>query len=134
MGDGRGVTGPTKISHYGELNEYELTYILRVDVDNTKTKRLTDRMEKAVEKHKAELVANEDLGDRMLAYPIHKEGKGHYHLLRLFGEGDLIAELEGYLRIAPEVLRFLSVRIAKNIDPQQRKKELSKKELSEAAL
>lgn len=93
------------------MHEYELTFILRTDVEAGKSKRLTDRLEKSIAKYQGTLVGVEDLGDKALAYPIHKEGRGHYYLWRLRSQGDLIVELENYLRIAPEVLRFLTVRV-----------------------
>lgn len=105
------------------MHEYELTYITRVDVDVAKLKKLEERMNKAIEKHQATQLATEDLGEKRFAYPIHKEGRGHYYLMRISGAGDVVADVENHLRLNQDILRFLTVRVEQGSSSQQSKQE-----------
>ena len=51
-----------------------------------------------------------DLGKRQLAYRISKHTKGHYWQLNFSGTGETVSELEKFLRISEDVIRFLTVR------------------------
>ncbi len=105
------------------MNEYELTYIRRVGLDDAQVKKVESKMTKSFEKHGGEVMDTQDLGEKMLAYPIEKEGKGHYVQFNFVGSGQLVDEIEQQFRITPEVLRFLTIRLSRNADPGQKKKE-----------
>jgi small subunit ribosomal protein S6 len=109
------------------MNEYELTYIRRVNLDQEKIDRMESRISRAFEKHGGEVMLTQDLGERTLAYLIEKEAKGQYIQLNLLGTGNLVDEIEGLFRISPEILRFLTIRLARNVDLEQKKKEYIEK-------
>lgn len=53
----------------------------------------------------------ENRGRRKLSYPIRRFGDGHYVLAQFEGGAELTRELEGNLKFAEEVLRYLLIRI-----------------------
>ena len=52
-------------------------------------------------------------GFRYLAYPINKNKKGHYTMLCLKCNDDVIKELERNFRINENIIKYLSVRVQK---------------------
>lgn len=115
------------------MHEYELMYILRSDLDNEKADKLTARIDKLFTKHAGEKLLSEDLGEKNLAYTIKKERKGRYALLHFLGHGELVEDLEASLRITPEVLRFLTVCVDKNVDAAERKKAFANRPARKAS-
>lgn len=110
------------------MHEYELIYIRRAGPAGEQAKKVDARIIKAFEKHGGIMLRDKELGEKTLAYLIQKEQKGNYRQLNFCGPSDLVAEIESQLRIAPEVLRFLTVRLARNVDPDQKKTEYAKAE------
>ena len=105
------------------MNEYELTYILSVNVAQDDTGRIKDRVNKLLSKHGGIHLREQDLGEKALAYPIRKEERGRYARIHFLGNGALVDDLEQQLRISAPVLRFLTVRVDRNVDPEAKKKE-----------
>jgi len=105
------------------MNEYELTYILNVNAAVADTGRMKDRIEKLLTKHSGIRLREHDLGEKTLAYQIRKEERGRYVRMHLLGNGALVDELEQQLKISAPVLRFLTVRVDRNVDPEAKKKE-----------
>lgn len=52
----------------------------------------------------------EDMGERVLAYPIQKATVGHYMIFYSQLDPQRVNELENYLKLDPSLLRFLVVR------------------------
>ena len=105
------------------MNEYELTYILSVNVAEEDAGKLRDRFDKLLDKHGGIRLREHDFGEQALAYPIHKEERGRYVRMHFLGDGALVDELEQQLKIAVPVIRFLTVRVDRNVDPEEKKKE-----------
>ncbi len=107
-----------------KLPGYETVFITRVDLTDEGLKTLKDRIIAIIGNYKGELVYQEDWGKRKLAYPIHKETRGHYTYLVYTGTGDVVAEIERNLRLHDHVVRFLTVNLAKEFDQEVFHKEL----------
>ena len=103
---------------------YETVFITRVDMTDDALKALKDRLIAIIPNFKGELVYQEDWGKRKLAYPIHKETRGHYTYLVYTGQGDIVAELERNLRLNEFVIRFMTINLAKEFDKEVFTKEL----------
>ena len=56
------------------------------------------------------IVKEEDMGDRLLAYPVKKSKRGFYVFYELEAEPDSIHALEKALKLRNEVLKYLFVR------------------------
>ncbi len=109
------------------MNQYELTYIRKLGADPEKFKKLEARFTKAFEKHGGEILGLQDLGEKTMAYPIKKEPKGHYVQVDFIGTGALVDEIEGLFRISAEILRFLTIRLGRDIDVEKAKKDYEEK-------
>lgn len=97
---------------------YETTFITRAEMTDDALKALNEKIAGIVKNYQGEVVLTEDWGKRKLAYPIQKESRGHYTYLVYTGRGDVVHEIERNLRIQDHVLRFLSVNLDKEFDPE----------------
>jgi small subunit ribosomal protein S6 len=100
------------------LPGYETTFITRSELSDEALKTLQDRLIQVVGEYKGTLVMNEDWGKKKLAYPIHKESRGHYTYLVYTGKGEIVHEMERNLRLHDHVLRFLTVNLEKEFDAE----------------
>ena len=93
-----------------ELREYELVYIIQHELDESGILSLNERVTQLVGEHGGEMLATEMWGRRTLAYPIRKHFEGHYVLQRFNMLPDGTVEVERYLRLNEDVLRYLIFR------------------------
>jgi small subunit ribosomal protein S6 len=114
------------------MYEYELVNVLRVGLDDSRVKKIESRIEQAFKSHGGVLLRRKEMGEKSLAYPIHKEMKGRYVLFQMMGRGGMVDEIESHLRISSDVLRFLTVKVGKNVDLKKRKKEIDEQISKEA--
>ena len=92
------------------MRDYELTFIVRPDVEDTALTALLDKIKGLLTAAGAQNVQLEPWGRRMLAYPIKKITEGQYFLIRTQLPPQALRELERTLRLTEEILRFLCVR------------------------
>ena len=52
----------------------------------------------------------DDWGKKKLAYEIQKMNEGYYYFINFEAEGSAIAEIESFMRIMDNVLRYLCVK------------------------
>jgi len=71
-------------------------------------------------------------GVRTLAYPIANHKQGIYLCTQILGGSDLITELERNRRIWTEVVRYLTVKVDEDVDPNARPSEVNDELLSAA--
>jgi small subunit ribosomal protein S6 len=93
------------------VREYELVYIIQPDATPEREKEIHTRLDDALARSEGTLLLRDDWGKRRLAYEIRKFQKGHYVLLSFLGQGVVVKELERLLRVDPDVLRFLTVKV-----------------------
>ncbi|MCM2276798.1 MAG: 30S ribosomal protein S6 [Oligoflexia bacterium] len=99
-----------------KLPGYETTFITRSELTDEALKTLQERVNGIIANYGGEVVLTEDWGRRKLAYPIHKETRGHYTYVVYTGKGDVVHEIERNLRLHDHVLRFLTVNLEKEFD------------------
>lgn len=102
------------------LTEYETTVILRPDISGDVVESTLDRVREAVNGRGGKLLAINHWGKKRLAYEIEKQPRGIYVHTQYLGPNDLVAELERTLRISDNVLRFMTIQVAKDVNPTER--------------
>lgn len=102
---------------------YETTFITRPELSDEALKALQEKLMGVIAQYEGEVVLTEDWGRRRLAYPIHKESRGHYTYLVYTAKGDIVHELERHLRLHDHVLRFLTVNLAKEFEAETFRKQ-----------
>jgi small subunit ribosomal protein S6 len=109
----------------GTQREYETVTILRPSANKADILDLVRRVQEILSRQGGRLVKVDSWGMRMLAYPVARCKKGIYLYFRYVGGSEMVAELERNLRNLDLVIRFYSVRIDDNIDPEARPSEVT---------
>ncbi|MCP4871887.1 MAG: 30S ribosomal protein S6 [Proteobacteria bacterium] len=113
--------------------EYELTYIVRPDVDDDETTKVQEKITGVIEDQKGTMLRVDDWGVRKLAYDIQKFSKGRYVLLSFLSDPEAIAELERTMRIDDRIMRFLSVKVEERVEVEGRIAEEATREAARVA-
>lgn len=111
-------------SRQNTQREYETVTILRPDTGKPQIKALIERVQGVVEKQSGNLIKIDSWGMRVLAYPVAHQRKGIYLYWRYLGGSDMVAEVERNLRLSDRVMRFYSVRVDDDVDPNARPSEI----------
>jgi len=98
------------------MQRYETLFILHPEIPEAQVRETLDRVRRLIEGMEGQVTEIQDWGIRDLAYPINKQRRGTYVLAQYSAGPDVVKELERTLKLADEVLRFISVRA-----PQPRK-------------
>lgn len=94
--------------------KYEITYIIKPDVDEETKKAIVDRYDKVVADNGGEMVDSKDWGKRRFAYEIDKYREGMYHIMTFTAnDANAVAEFERESRIDSHVLRSMTVNLSK---------------------
>ena len=115
------------------MREYELVYIIQPDASPEKEKELQTQIGEMLSRAGAVTLLWDDWGKRKLAYEIRKLQKGHYVLVNFLGGGGSIPEIERMLRIDPDILRFLTVKVNERVRDVDARIEEARKEEAERA-
>jgi small subunit ribosomal protein S6 len=94
------------------MQQYETLFVLHPDLPEAQIRETIDRAKRLLESMGGQVGQVHEWGLRDLAYPIHKLRRGYYIVIEYGGGGDAVRELERTLKIADEVLRYVSVRAA----------------------
>jgi len=117
----------------GRKREYETIYILRPDITNEGIVQVNAKIRGVVEAGGGTLLKVENWGKRKLAYEVKKQMKGMYLFFSYLGTAGLVEEVERNLRLADQVIRYYSVKMADNVDPAARTSELTDESFAKAA-
>ncbi len=97
------------------MREYELIYLIQPDATPERQKEIHGRVDEIVAQQSGILLLRDDWGKRKLAYEIDKFQKAEYVLLSYLGEGKIVGEIERSLRLDPDILRFLTVKVSDEV-------------------
>jgi len=105
------------------LIEYETTVIIRPDIGGDAVEGTLDRVRDVIKNRGGKLLAINHWGKRKLAYEIQKHARGVFVHTHFLGGNTLVQELERNMRINDNVLRFMTIQLAKNIDAESREEK-----------
>ncbi len=93
------------------MRPYETLMVLHPDLPEAQVRETIDRARRLIAEAGGHVHAMQEWGMRELAYPIRKLGRGYYVLAEYAATAEIVRELERTLKIADEVLRFISVAV-----------------------
>lgn len=105
---------------------YEIMFIVRPDLVEEDVDRLVSTIETNITNAGGTITGTQRMGNRRLAYPVRKFQDGNYVLLTVDGPGDVVKEAERRLRVAEQVIKFITVRTdeeAKRLDKVRKIRE-----------
>jgi small subunit ribosomal protein S6 len=106
------------------LRRYETIFILRPDLGEAAQKEAINRFAGLVASSGGDLIDSEEWGSRELAYRIKGEQRGFYVRLDYGGNGATMNEVERNLKLSDNILRYLSVLVGDDVDPEAVRTEL----------
>ena len=89
---------------------YELTFIVKPDIDATNLTAVLDRVKEYISAEGGSIVKLDQWGMRRLMYPIRKFREGQYVFALVRLEATSIIRIENRLRLTEEIIRYLLVR------------------------
>lgn len=91
------------------VRRYETLMVLHPELPEAQIRETIDRAKRLIEENGGRVHEMQEWGMRELAYPIRKLHRGYYVLAEYDSGADVVREFERTLKIADEVLRFVSV-------------------------
>jgi small subunit ribosomal protein S6 len=110
----------TQVLPKERAREYESIFILHPDSQSNVIDTIAGRCQDIITKLNGKLLRAENWGRRKLAYPVKKNQKGVYIYLKYLGYQDLVHELERNFRTIDSIIKFLSVKIDEDVNPEAR--------------
>ena len=94
--------------------KYEITYIIKPDVDDEAKKAIIDKYTKVIADNGGEMVVAKDWGKRRFAYEIEKYREGSYYIMTFTAEdAAAVNEFARLSKIDDSVLRSMTVKLDK---------------------
>jgi small subunit ribosomal protein S6 len=93
------------------MREYELTFIVRSDVEEPDLRAVIDRVKTLVVDNEGEVGKLDLWGTRRLAYPIKHLREGQYVFMITKLPSQAVVEVERGIKLIEDILRHLLVRI-----------------------
>jgi ribosomal protein S6 len=112
--------------------KYELMVIFSLDKGLAAAKKELESVKKQLSKH-GEIFFEDIWGERDLGYTIKKQNKGFYAVFDFSFDPAEIKELETGMRLSPEVIRHLLVKIPFKYEPKTFVEMSKEKEALKAA-
>lgn len=105
------------------MTEYETTMVMRPDLGGDAIEGTLDRVREVVKSQGGKLLAINHWGKKKLAFDIKKQTRGIFVHAQYLGQKGLVAELERNLRITDHILRYETIRVARDVDPTTREEK-----------
>lgn len=119
------------------MNTYESIFIINPNVSDEETAGIIKKMQDVVEKQGGEMLKFEDWGKKKLAYEVNKHKRGHYAFFQFKAAPAAISELERTYKLTDSVVKFLTVKLEKELRtrpaPKPKKKDAARQEAGQAA-
>ena len=94
-----------------ETRKYEITYIIRPDIDESAKSELVERFDKVLSDNGATVVDSKDWSTRRFAYPIDKYTEGIYHVVNVTTDTDQpLNEFDRLSKFSDDILRHMIVK------------------------
>jgi small subunit ribosomal protein S6 len=93
------------------MRNYEITYIVHPDLDDSAFKKLNDLIGSWIKDGGGKITKSDVWGKRKMAYAIRKQDQGQYVLLQVEMDPSFGSELERQLGLQESVLRYLIVAV-----------------------
>jgi len=97
------------------MRDYETIFILNPNLEEEDAEKVNLRMQDVLKSSGGELLRVEKWGKRRLAYEVQKQKKGEYVLLRYQSEPAAVTELERNMKLADQVIKFMTVKLEKEM-------------------
>lgn len=102
------------------LREYETIFLVKPELTDDNVDRIKERVRGIVSREGGKVIRFTVWGKKKTLYPVGKQPRAIYVHTHFLGNSKMVAEVERNLRNIDEVTRYLSVKIADEVDPESR--------------
>ena len=99
------------------MRRYETVFIVTPDSSEEELQAVADKFRGVITGMNGKVAAYDEQGKKSLAYNLKKQSKGYYVLMDYLGHADVVAELERNMRLDDRILKYLTVKLADQVDP-----------------
>ena len=93
------------------MNKYEITFIVKSDMEEAEIKKTAEAMKKVLTDKNAKILEEKVMGQRELAYEINKMKTGYYFIYVVEADSDTVKEFNRVSGINENLLRHLIVKV-----------------------
>lgn len=101
------------------MRHYETIYIINPNLGDEDYHEIIAKVNNLIENQKGVLVKTQEWGKQRLAYAVRKFYYGFYVLVDFCAEPGVTAELERSLKLDDNILKYQTVKLADDADPQE---------------
>ncbi len=101
------------------MRHYEIIYIVNPNLSSDDYHELVKKYSEIIENSKGVIIKTDEWGKQRLAYRIRKFYNGVYVYVEFCAEAESIAELERSLKLDDNILKFQTVKLADQADPEE---------------
>lgn len=107
------------------MRHYETLFIVTPDSSEEDLKAVATKIKGVVSGMNGIVTSYDEQGKKKLAYSVKKQNKGYYVLMDYVGSADIVSEIERNMRLDDRVLKYLTVKLADQVDPESIEPEKS---------
>jgi small subunit ribosomal protein S6 len=110
------------------MRQYETIYIVNPNLDVDSVKEVIAKFSDLIKRLRGSIVSVNEWGKKKLAYEVKRFDKGYYVVLNFCGVPGIVRELERNLKLDDRVLKYQTVKISEDVDPEDLVKKGQAKE------
>ena len=107
------------------MRHYETLFIINPDSSEEELKAVATKIKGVVSGMNGIVTSYDEQGKKKLAYSVKKQNKGYCVLMDYVGSADIVSEIERNMRLDDRVLKYLTVKLADQVDPESIEPEKS---------
>lgn len=112
------------------MRYYETLYLINPNLSDEEYGEVVAKFSDLVAKKNGVLINADEWGKKTLAYAVKKFDKGFYVLIQYCGPGEIIAGIERDMRLDERILKFQTVKLSDQVDPEELKATIEKKKMA----
>lgn len=93
------------------MTKYEIMFIVKATMEEDQIKKVSDELQKLINKKPSKVIEFKEMGRKKLAYPIKKEVSGYYFVMTVEADNETIKEFDRKVLINENVLRHLIIKV-----------------------
>jgi small subunit ribosomal protein S6 len=93
------------------IRNYEGVFIFDAGLKEEDVEKRLKEICASVTSRKGEIIKQERLGKRTLAYSIRKHREGDYHILNFKAPSEIISAIKDEYKLIPSLIRFMIVKL-----------------------
>ena len=117
----------------GTQREFETIFILRPDTNQDGIQLVNTRVKGVIEQLGGRVIKLDNWGKRKLAYEVKKQLKGIYLYWQYLGTPGVVEEIERNLRMLDTVIRYYTVKVDEDVDPNAKPAAVDEETFNKAA-